>query len=105
MTQASTFSPPQPLICSVVPMLVRLVRPLALALLALLCLAPAASAAKRVVPQGFFGAVYDGELRTAPPEVQEAQWDLMAEAGVESVRTMFSWDEAQPDPSKPPTFE
>jgi polysaccharide biosynthesis protein PslG len=82
-----------------------LVRPFLLPLLVLLLVPGSAGAAKRSVPQGFFGAVYDGEVRTAPPDVQARQWALMARSGVESVRVMFSWDEAQPDPSKPPSFE
>jgi hypothetical protein len=80
------------------------VRPAALTILALLALAAPAAGAKRTVPQGFFGAVYDGELRTAAPNVQSAQWDVMARSGVEAVRVVFSWDEAQPDPSQPPSF-
>jgi hypothetical protein len=81
-----------------------LVRSPALALLLLLALAAPADAGRRSVPPGFFGAVLDGELRIAPPAVQEGQWDLMARSGVESVRVMFSWAEAQRDASAPPSF-
>jgi hypothetical protein len=64
------------------------------ALVALLVAAPLAAA--RSVPQGFFGVMYDHGVAEAPGEVQDAQWDLMASSGVESVRTVFSWAGAQP---------
>ena len=67
---------------------------LAAALAAVLVAAPAASAA-RSVPQGFFGVMWDHGVAHAPAEVQDAQWDLMASSGVESVRTVFNWDAAQ----------
>jgi hypothetical protein len=75
---------------------VRLPVALVAALAALLIVAPAASAA-RSVPQGFFGVMYDHGITTAPGDVQDAQWDLMASSGVESVRTVFNWAAAQPD--------
>jgi hypothetical protein len=65
------------------------------ALGALLLAAPLASA-QRSVPQGFFGVMYDHGVEKAPDEVQDAQWDLMASSGVETVRTVFDWSEAQP---------
>jgi len=55
-----------------------------------------ASAAPRKVPRGFYGVMYDGALRTAPLETQRKQFDLMARSGVESVRTVISWDGVQP---------
>jgi hypothetical protein len=64
------------------------------AIAALLVAAPLAAA--RSVPQGFFGVMYDHGVAEAPGEVQDAQWDLMASSGVESVRTVFSWAGAQP---------
>jgi hypothetical protein len=67
---------------------------LSAALAALLLAAPLAQA--RSVPQGFFGVMYDHGVAVAPSEVQDAQWDLMASSGVESVRTVFSWAVAQP---------
>jgi len=69
-----------------------------LCLLALLVAAPAAEAAKRKVPRGFFGVMWDREAMGASDDAQEAQWGLMARSGVESVRTEFSWKRAQPDP-------
>lgn len=65
------------------------------ALLALLVAAPVAGAA-RTVPQGFFGVMWDHGVTNAPEDVQDGQWDLMAESGVESVRTVFNWAAAQP---------
>jgi hypothetical protein len=65
------------------------------ALPALLLAAPLAHAA-RLVPQGFYGVMYDHGVTQAPAVTQDAQWDLMASSGVESVRTVFSWAGAQP---------
>jgi hypothetical protein len=64
------------------------------ALAALLLAAPAAPA--RSVPQGFFGVMYDGGIEKSADDVQDGQWDLMASSGVETVRTVFDWSEAQP---------
>jgi hypothetical protein len=76
----------------------------AAACLALLCLLPAAAAA-RDVPRGFFGAVLDGEeLRAAAPATLDGVFARMASSGVESVRVGFHWSEAQPDPAQPPNF-
>jgi len=66
------------------------------ALAALLLAAPLAQAA-RSVPQGFYGVMYDHGIIRAPAAVQDSQWDLMASSGVESVRTVFNWADAQPD--------
>ncbi|HYN90883.1 MAG TPA: hypothetical protein VER75_03100, partial [Thermoleophilaceae bacterium] len=74
----------------------RLSTALVAALAALLLAAPLAHAA-RSVPQGFYGVMYDHGVTHAPDEMQEAQWDLMASSGVESVRTVFNWAGAQPD--------
>ncbi len=65
------------------------------ALAALLVAAPQARGA-RSVPQGFFGVMYDHGIEKAADEVQDAQWDLMASSGVETVRTVFDWGGAQP---------
>ena len=66
------------------------------ALAVLLVAAPLAHAA-RSVPQGFFGVMWDHGVTHAPEDVQDAQWDLMAQSGVESVRTVFNWAAAQPN--------
>jgi sugar phosphate isomerase/epimerase len=58
----------------------------------------AAEAAKRKVPRGFYAVMWDRAATGAPEAEQEAQWDLMARSGVESVRTVFSWAYAQPEP-------
>jgi hypothetical protein len=68
---------------------------IAAALAVLLLAVPSASAA-RSVPQGFFGVMYDHGIEKARDDVQDAQWDLMASSGVETVRTVFDWAEAQP---------
>jgi hypothetical protein len=62
-----------------------------------LSLAVAAPAdARRDVPVGFYGMVYDNGVASAPLAVQEQQFAAMAQHGVESVRTVFSWASAQP---------
>jgi hypothetical protein len=70
----------------------------------LLACAPAAEAARRTVPQGFYGVMYDRAITSAPDATQDAQAALMARSGVESVRTVFNWATAQPDPGAPPSF-
>jgi polysaccharide biosynthesis protein PslG len=69
-----------------------LVRLLIAALLTLAVAAPSAAAA---VPNRFYGASYDGELRNAPADVQAQAWRRMAANGVESARSVFSWQRAQ----------
>jgi hypothetical protein len=44
----------------------------------LLAVAPAAEAAKRRVPQDFFGTSWDRDVASAAPDVQAGQWSLMA---------------------------
>lgn len=73
-------------------------RALFLCLLALLVAAPAADAAKRKVPRGFFGVMWDRDASNSEDSAQEQQWSLMSSSGVESVRTVFSWARAQRDP-------
>ncbi|HKP21424.1 MAG TPA: hypothetical protein VJT68_07895 [Thermoleophilaceae bacterium] len=65
------------------------------ALAAVLVVVPAASAA-RTVPQGFYGVMYDHGIEKASDESQDEAWDRMASSGVETVRTVFDWSEAQP---------
>jgi hypothetical protein len=78
----------------------RMQRPIILlaAALALLTLASPAQAARRKVPHGFFAVMYDRATTDASAATQEQQWALMASSGVESVRTVFSWAQAQPEP-------
>jgi len=83
---------------------VRTVRILLLALLGVLLAAPPAESGDRLVARGFYGATWDRSARHAPEPVQEAQWALMARSGVESVRTVFSWTEAQPSADAPLSF-
>jgi hypothetical protein len=68
------------------------------AVLALLAAAPSAHAAKRTVPRGFFSVMWDRAATEAPAADQEAQWGLMAQSGVESVRTVFTWARIEPQP-------
>ena len=56
------------------------------------------------MPQGFYGVQWDRDVAAAPAEVQDAQWGKMAQSGVEAVRTVFHWGEAQPAPETPPSF-
>lgn len=70
----------------------------------LLAHSPAAEAAKRRVPQGFYGTTWDRDVANAAPDVQAGQWDLMARSGVESVRVVFDWAEAQREPGGPIDF-
>jgi hypothetical protein len=73
------------------------------ALIAALLVAPAlllpavpAEAAKRRAPLWFYGVNWDGAATATAQDVQDRQWSLMARSGVESVRTVFSWERAQP---------
>jgi hypothetical protein len=63
----------------------------------LLAWSPAASA-KRSVPRGFYGVMWDRGATDASAVDQENQWGLMAASGVESVRVVFNWARAQPQP-------
>ena len=78
-------------------------RALLLALLIVLITASPAAAA-RSVPFGFFGVHWGPELRSLPDEAEDAQWDLMAASGVESVRIDFTWSKAQSTPGDPIDF-
>jgi hypothetical protein len=71
---------------------------------ALLGAVPAAEAAKRKVPRGFYGVMWDRAATAAQPADLEAQWSLMAQSGVESARTVFSWAAAQPFEGAAPDF-
>ena len=75
-------------------------RPLILlaATMALLLAWSPPATAKRKVPRGFYGVMWDRAATDAPLADQEAQWSLMASSGVESVRTVFDWSRAQPGP-------
>lgn len=78
----------------------RMQRPLILlvATLALLLAYSHPALAKRTAPRGFYGVMWDRAATDAPAVEQEQQWRLMARSGVESVRTVFSWARAQPEP-------
>ena len=78
----------------------RMQRPLILLVAALVLLAAWSqpASAKRKVPQGFYGVMWDRGATEAVDAEQEEQWALMARSGVESVRTVFNWARAQPEP-------
>jgi hypothetical protein len=57
---------------------------------------PVADAAQRKPPQGFYGVMWDRAATRAPADERDRQWALMAQSGVESARTVFSWARAQP---------
>lgn len=61
-----------------------------------LAIVPTAGAAKRKVPRGFFGTMYDGAVAQAPFTAQDKQFAVMAQAGVESARLLFPWVNMQP---------
>ena len=67
------------------------------AAIALTCALPA-HAAKRKVPHGFYGVMWNRAGTDADPITRDAQFALMAKSGVESIRTVFSWANAQPEP-------
>jgi len=67
-------------------------RALVIAVLGLLAAGSPAAAAERRVPQGWLGVVADGPLSGA----NGAEWDGMATAGAESVRTAVFWHRLQP---------
>ena len=74
--------------------------PLVAVVAAVCALATPASAA----PARFFGVVYDRDVEAAPAATQDQQFTLMRKSGVKTIRRVFSWATAQPDPSQPPNF-
>jgi hypothetical protein len=66
--------------------------------------APEADAAKRQVPYGFHGVMYDGDVLNASASQRKAQWAIMAKTGVESARTVVSWARTQPTADGPLDF-
>jgi hypothetical protein len=71
---------------------------------ALLALVPAAGATERLAPKRFAGVVWDREIQDSPLAIQRQQWATMASAGVETTRSIFSWDLAQPTEDGPIDF-
>jgi hypothetical protein len=72
-------------------------------LAAVAALLVAAPAHARNVPRGWLGVQADGPL-TEPGNTLGGEWDLMASAGAESVRTAFDWRAAQPVAGGPVDF-
>ncbi len=78
---------------------------LGLALLVAVIAAPAAVARNEAAPpDGFYGVMWDRSAMIAPAALQEAQFALMRRSGVETVRTTFSWEDAQPRQNEPTNF-
>ena len=63
-----------------------------------------AHAAKRKVPRGFYGAMWNRAGTGVDPSLYDGQFARMAMSGVESVRTVFSWAGAQPVAGQAPSF-
>jgi hypothetical protein len=57
-----------------------------------------AEAARRHAPKGFYGVMWNRAGSEAPPTEHDTEFALMARSGVETVRTVFSWAGAQPEP-------
>src|SRR3712207_6354861 len=75
----------------------RLLIAITLLVAALAAVAPAAHAQERKIPQGFAGAVVDGVLNEDNDgSLFEGEADRMVGAGVETVRMVFPWRDAQP---------
>jgi hypothetical protein len=77
---------------------------LAPALVLAALLAAVSPAHARDVPRDFYGTVLDGGVLSAPSNLLAGQWPSMASSGVESVRVVFSWADAQPLPHGPIDF-
>jgi polysaccharide biosynthesis protein PslG len=79
-------------------------RPVALPVLVLALVAVAASpaqAAKRTVPFGFFGAVFNNsQFERIDDATLDAQMAAMASSGVETVRISLRWADAEPSPGR-----
>jgi hypothetical protein len=70
------------------------------ALACALCAAlPAAAGARSAPPQGFFGVDAGGPLFNPDVDLGR-QMDLMVGSGVQSIRVVFNWSEAQPYPNE-----
>ena len=82
----------------------RLAAVLTIAVLAGLAAVTPATAAKREVPRGFFGANWNFEVVKSSPSTQDSTWGRMAESGVEAQRLTFFWSHAQPNPGDPTDF-
>jgi polysaccharide biosynthesis protein PslG len=82
--------------------MLRRVLPVAV-LIAVLAAVPA-SAAKREVPRGWLGMVADGPLMEGAAGTPEAEWDLLAQSGAESVRMAFRWPALQPEAGTAPNL-
>lgn len=78
--------------------------PLSLVLALALAALAAAPGAQARVPDSFFGVMWDREITKAPEAEQDAQFALMAQSGVETLRTVFWWSRAQKSAGAPFDF-
>jgi hypothetical protein len=76
----------------------------AVALIVLAAMPGGAGAATRKVPARWFGTMWDKAIQDSPADFQDAQFATMAKSGVESTRSIFAWNLAQPDEGQPPSF-
>src|SRR5436190_21134590 len=70
-----------------------------IASLVVLCaaaVAPSAASARRSVPPGFVGMVVEGPALEPNISNLEHEMSLMVRSGVESIRAVFPWNDAQP---------
>lgn len=58
-------------------------------------IAAPAQAAKRSVPQGFYGAIFAAGVEDASDQTQRRAWDMLAAGGAESVRVVFNWEQIE----------
>jgi hypothetical protein len=58
----------------------------------------------QAAPARFFGVVYDRDVAGAAAATQDAQFRKMHATGVQTVRRVFSWADAQPAQDQPPSF-
>jgi hypothetical protein len=84
---------------TVLHILAPMLRRLVLLSLAVSLLAAAPAEARRHVPFGWLGVTADGPLTDG---AHDAEWDLLAGSGAESVRVGVSWAAAQPGAGTPP---
>lgn len=82
----------------------RMQRLVTIAALAAALLAVAAAPAAAKAPRGFFGVMWDRAAERGSADEQDAQWGLMRQSGVESVRVVFSWAAMQPTPGGPDDY-
>ena len=74
------------------------------ALVAAVASAGTLAAPALAAPARFYGVVYDRDVSVASPQTQDQQFARMKAVGVQAVRRVFSWQDAQPVQGQPPDF-